>query len=172
MSRLIYNGKFVSFTQPYFAENIPVVQPDWIDISDVSDNKINLLLSDIGFATMAFDVSTYDGSNYNVDWGDSSSNVSYTSGSVAFHTYTVGDGSICSLGYTTFKTVISSDASITSFKIRPHTLTKNLVYLPILSANFGTTWLSDLSNAFDNRTANCPNLYKIALFRKFKFSIL
>lgn len=105
---------------------------DWIDISDVEENEINLLVGDFGLCTPAFIVTTTDSADYTVNWGDGNSD-NYASGALASHTYTKGAGTSCSLGYTTFKIVISSTTTILTFKVSRHSLSTNYQFQPLLS---------------------------------------
>lgn len=137
---------------------VPETPIDWIDISVVGDNEINLLVADTLLQTVAFQVTTL-GANYSVNWGDGTIS-SVASAVTAQHTYTVGAGQPCSLGYTTFKIVISSASTITRFLIKRHTgVALQPQRLPILKAVFGTTGLtSGASMFYENTSLMCPML--------------
>lgn len=132
---------------------------DWIDISSVNDNEINILNSDIGNATSSFYVTTRGSSPYTINWGDGTV-LSYASGDSAQHTYVVGSGQVCSRGYTTFKTVISSASDILSFRVAKLTTYNQNNWFPILWSVFGTRSIKNLNGAFNLATTKviCPRL--------------
>lgn len=137
---------------------------DWINIYNPSDNTINLLIGDYGIGGIAFRITTLDSSTYRVNWGDASNNHDVSSGAIAYHQYTPGDGSTCSLGYTTFKCSITSDASILSFIIeRPYDVSSYYNYPAILQAVFNTPNLTNLSGAFSNGGAYARDLEELIL---------
>jgi hypothetical protein len=124
--------------------------PEWLDVSNVADNEINLLVGDFGVAAVAFSVTVASSGTYYVDWGDGTQ-TSHSSATIAQHQYVVGSGKPCSLGYSTYKIRIWASNTITQFLVQaptnyvPHS--SNAV-LPILEAYFGTTGLTSLSSAF------------------------
>ena len=124
---------------------------DWINIRDVANNEIHLLVGDF-VPFIAFSVTVTGG--YTVDWGDGSSAENFASGVIATHTYTVGNGTPCSRGYTTYKIRIYAQIpanSITNFKIdNPNTISGSIqhMYNSLLWACFGTTGLASLAYAF------------------------
>jgi len=124
--------------------------PEWLDVSDVANNEINLLVGDFGVAAVAFSVTVASSGTYYVDWGDGTQ-TSHSSGSAAQHKYVVGSGKPCSLGYSTYKVRIWASNTITQFTVKPPTnyvpYSSNFV-LPILEAYFGTTGLTSLNSAF------------------------
>lgn len=141
--------------------SVPETPSDWIDISTVGANEINLLACDALQRTVCFQVITA-GSNYSVNWGDGTTS-SVASGVNTQHTYTLGAGQPCSLGYTTFKIVISSASTITRFWVQRHTgITLQPQRLPILKAVFGTTGLTSGAFMFyGGTTVMCPMLAAI-----------
>lgn len=124
--------------------------PEWVDISDVANNEINLLVGDFGVAAVAFSVTVASSGTYYVDWGDGTQ-TSHSSTTIAQHQYVVGSGKPCSLGYSTYKVRIWANNTITQFQVQPPTN-----YVPyssniassILEIYFGTTGLTSLANAF------------------------
>ena len=124
--------------------------PEWVDVSDVANNEINLLVGDFGIAAVAFVVNVASSETYYVDWGDGTQN-SYSSGAKAEHKYTKGSGKPCSLGYSTYKVRIWASNTITSFAAAAPTSYfpyASVMGMPILEACFGTTGLTSLSGAF------------------------
>ncbi len=140
--------------------------PDWEDIGAVGDNEINLLVCDLCLATVAFYVATYDSGQYNVDWGDGTSDT-YANCATAQHTYTVGSGKTCSFGYTTFKVRIWAGTSILYFGMKPHSLAMASQATPILGAVIGASELTSLAYAFYGGSgqlwATCPMLTFVTL---------
>jgi len=124
--------------------------PEWVDVSNVADNEINLLVGDFGVAAVAFSVTVASSGTYYVDWGDGTQ-TSHSSGSIAQHQYVVGSGKPCSLGYSTYKVRIWASNTITNFQAKAPTnyvpYSANYV-LPILEAYFGTTGLASLASSF------------------------
>ena len=124
--------------------------PEWLDVSNVADNEINLLVGDFGVAAVAFQVNVASSGTYYVDWGDGTQ-TSHSSTSTAQHQYVVGSGKPCSLGYSTYKIRIWASNTITYFKVQAPTnympYSSNAV-LPILEAYFGTTGLTSLGSSF------------------------
>lgn len=124
--------------------------PEWVDVSNVADNEINLLVGDFGVAAVAFSVTVASSGTYYVDWGDGTQ-TSHSSASIAQHQYVVGSGKPCSLGYSTYKVRIWASNTITYFQVKAPTnyvpYSANLV-LPILEAYFGTTGLTSLGSSF------------------------
>jgi hypothetical protein len=134
---------------------------DWIDISTVGNNEINLLVGDFGTA-VAFSTDVDNSGTYTIDWGDDTIETLRDSGTIYQHQYTIGSGTACSEGYTTFKIrIYNATDDITRWQIGRHDLTVNTQYSPILWAVFGTTAITDYSLAFYDATSNdvnCLNL--------------
>ncbi len=130
-----------------YEPSVPVWEPpaDWIDISAVGDNEINLLVtSGAGFA---FVVTTASGT-YSIDWGDGTIEDNCASNATKYHEYTT-NGTPCSLGYETWKVRIYN-ASGNIIYFRPAQL-PTLVHtqnIPLLSVVFGTNNLTNLDNVF------------------------
>jgi len=124
--------------------------PEWVDVSNVADNEINLLVGDFGIAVVAFDVGVANSGTFYVDWGDGVQE-SFTNYAIAQHKYTVGSGKPCSLGYSTYKIRIWSTDTIVRFYVTsptgyiPYASNYNA---PILEAYLGTTGLTTLQNTF------------------------
>ena len=135
----------------------PYVRPiDWIDISTVGNNEINLLVTD-GTCT-AFIVDIASGT-YNIDWGDGVIETERTSGTTYQHEHALGGGQICSEGYTTYKIrIYGATGNITRFRIAKHSITNRLQTSPILWAVFGTLNITSYQNAFYNSTVNARSL--------------
>jgi hypothetical protein len=140
---------------------------DWIDISTVADNEINLLVQDGGI--MSFLVNTASGT-YSIDWGDGSVETGRVSGTVYAHQYAVGTGTPCSLGYTTFSIRIYGAASnITRFAIQPLPAAQYpqfsglLHQQPLLWAVMGTNGLLSMTSAFGGLVSQARKLQSVTL---------
>lgn len=134
---------------------------DWIDISEVNDNEINLLVSDkcVGYA---FSVTTQSGT-YTIDWGDGNIETSRVSGTTYKHQYAI-DGTPCSEGYGTFKIrIYGASSNITKFQIKEHNYNYSSVseVHSILWAVFGTAYITDYSNAFSSSSGDTVYCYKL-----------
>lgn len=96
--------------QNFFSKTIepsPWVRPaDWPVITD-APNEVQFLMSDINDASCTINTvfsRTSGSQNIVIDWGDGTTNtITTTSSTNTFHQYTVGTGTPCSRGYTTFK---------------------------------------------------------------------
>lgn len=149
----VEDASFTTWTRP----------ADWIDISAVGNNEINLLTTDETF--LAFSVTTSAGA-YSIDWGDGTAiETARVSGTTYSHTYAVGTGIPCSLGYTTFKVKIyGATGNILRFAVGYVGTTTN--YCPILEAYFGTQNLN-LSGAMfyyaASQTTICYNLKHVSI---------
>ena len=118
---------------------------DW-PIMTCPAGGIQFIVNDLSLATYAFSATTVSGRPYQVNWGDGII-ASYTSGTAAQHTYAVGTGKSCSLGYTTFViTITSSNAGIAlkTWSIQSHNLATNPQYHGYLSAVFNTPSLTSI----------------------------
>ena len=86
---------------------------DWISITD-APNEVQFLVADTGLATYAIKTTfTRTGSqDLIIDWGDgTTSTISTPASTTTQHSYTVGTGTPCSRGYTTFKIRIYGSAA-------------------------------------------------------------
>jgi len=120
---------------------------DWIDISTVNNNEINLLVGDMGTG-IAFSVTTASGT-YTIDWGDGTINTARVSGTTYQHQYTTGGGQACSLGYTTYKIrIYAASGNITAFTNQRHSYTQNSQYSPILWINIGAQNITSYASLF------------------------
>ena len=130
---------------------------DWVDISNVPNNEIYLTTCDAGLATVSFQVTTSTGT-YSVDWGDGTSTTGITSATTAQKTYTYGAGLTGTTlpNTTTFKCrIYTTGGTITRFNIVKSSGINNVQVQPILAANFGTTGLTSMANAFFVGTSTC-----------------
>ena len=131
---------------------------DWPTISDCALGNIKLLVNDGGMATYAFTCSTTNATSYMIDWGDGTVAL-YASGATAQHTYVVGAGQKCSLGYSTFKVTISApNGYLKTFLVAAHNLATNYQYVGILSAVIRATNLTSLGGAFYVSGVYCAQL--------------
>ena len=120
-------------------------QTDWVNLGTVANNEILLLTSDIG---LFYSVNVTVTGGYTVDWGDGTVS-NYTSGSEGTHTYTLGAGTVCALGYTTWRARIYAQVpanSITRFAFGTGKITQNMN--GTLWAKLGTTGLTSLASGF------------------------
>ena len=134
-------------------------QPDWIDISSVNNNEINLLVRE--GTGIAFSVATTSGT-YSIDWGDGTIETLRVSGTVYQHQHTI-NGTLCSLGYNTWKIrIYGASTNIKRWKIERHTFTTRTQYPSILWAVFGTQGITDYSYCFYSPTGtiNCKILQR------------
>lgn len=137
--------------------------PDWIDISAVGDNEINLLVSDdcIG---VAFKVNL--SGTYSIDWGDGNIETLIASGTVKQHQYVVGSGQSVNNGqYSVFKVKIyNATGNISIFNVDRHNYSLKPQYSPILWAVFGTLNLSTFAYAFYNSSGvYCYKLQSVTI---------
>jgi hypothetical protein len=120
---------------------------DWIDISSIGSNEVNLLVKEGSGIAFAVTVS----GTFSINWGDGTIQTGLTSGTHQ-HQHTTG-GTPCSLGYNTWKIRIYGAASdITAFKITRHSYTLNIQYSPVLSAVLNVPGVSDYSYCFSSST--------------------
>ena len=122
---------------------------DWIDISTVADNEINLLVTEgSGFA---FTCTVAGSGTFSVDWGDGTIDHNCASGAVQQHIHTTGGTPWTATGGNTWKVrVYNATATITKWKIARHTYTNRRQYSPLLWAVVGAQGLTDCSNMFYN----------------------
>lgn len=86
---------------------------DWITITDAA-NEVQFLVADTDLATFTINTTftKNSGTNLYIDWGDGVTDTISTATSVfTNHTYTIGTGTPCSRGYTTFKIRVYADAT-------------------------------------------------------------
>lgn len=140
----------------------PYVRPaDWIDISNVGNNEINLLVSDN--SCTAFTIETAAGT-FSIDWGDGFIETGKTSETICQHEHLGGGGQVCSEGYTTYKIrIFGATGNITKFVIAKHTLTNRYQTSPILWAVFGTLNMTTYASAFYNASVNSRSLRECSI---------
>ena len=139
-------------------------QPDWIDISSVADNEINLLVCDWGVSAIGLACTIAAAGTYSIDWGDGTVETGRASTTTYTHTYTVGTGTACSLGYTTFKVrIYGATGNITAFAMKQNAdaSTQTPQASTVLWAVFGTTALTTVANAFYSTTVYCQLLQSV-----------
>ena len=88
---------------------------DWITITDAA-GECQFLVNDIGSATFTLrtDYTKPAAQNFYIDWGDGvTTTISATGQTDTAHTYTIGSGTACTLGYTTFEIRVYVDAGAT-----------------------------------------------------------
>jgi len=86
---------------------------DWIAITD-SANEVQFLVADTDLATFTINTTftKNSGTNLYIDWGDGVTDTISTATDVfTNHTYTIGTGTPCSRGYTTWKVRVYTDAT-------------------------------------------------------------
>jgi hypothetical protein len=128
-----------------------VAPTDWIQLEDPSNNEILLLIAD-SIPIISFNVTVLGG--YVVDWGDGIVE-NFASATKSTHTYTVGSGQACSIGYTTFKIRIYAQIPtnpITRFYVMNTNFATKLNSL--LWAKIGTLGLTSLRYAFFSEVNN------------------
>ncbi len=135
----------------------------WLDISSVNNNEINLLFADFGVPSVAFSVRVGKNMTYSIDWGDSTIETLRDDQTTYEHTYTVGSGTLCSKGYTTFKIKIyDATDTITEFTMERHSLSGiEPQYPSLLQIVFGTIGLNAWNTPFDFAGLNCSSLQSI-----------
>jgi hypothetical protein len=147
-----------SFLSPTYSDWVKPA--DWIDISNVANNEINLL--GIDNSTMSFQVTTSSGT-YNIDWGDGTIETGRTSTTTYVHSYAPGVGTPTSYGYNTVKIrIYGASGNITAFRcVRPNTpsnISSWIYNVPLLWAVFGTNNLTSLVSAFGDGSAVYPTI--------------
>ena len=120
---------------------------DWIDISSVNDNEINLLASDGGVG-IAFKITVANSGTYSIDWGDGTVETLRASGTIYSHQYTIGSGQSVNNGqYSVFKIrIYGASSNITRFQMQKVPNYNNTQYCGLLWAVFGTQNITDYSN--------------------------
>jgi hypothetical protein len=83
---------------------------DWITITD-TPNEVQLLVADVNLANFTIRTQfTRTTGNIYIDWGDGvTDTITTTAQTNTSHQYTIGAGTPCSRGYTTFKVRIYGD---------------------------------------------------------------
>ena len=133
---------------------------DWIDISNVANNEINLLVVDN--STIAFSVTVASVGTYSIDWGDGSVETGRTSTLTYNHTFASGAGTPTSYGYNTVKIrIYGASGNITSYRGQRPTASSVSGWAtnsPILWAVFGTNNLTSLTSAFGDASSLFPSI--------------
>jgi len=136
---------------------------DWIDISSVADNEINMLVSD-GY--IAFSVNTVSGT-YSIDWGDGVIETSRASGTVYQHNYVLGSGTATSYGYTQYRIrIYGASSNITRFQIQNPIITNanQSRTNPLLWLVMGTNGLTSIQNLVGStNSVYCAALQQVTL---------
>lgn len=136
---------------------------EWIDISSVGNNEINLLVAD-GY--MGFLVNTASGT-YSIDWGDGTIETGRASATVYQHNYVFGGGTPTSYGYSTYKIrIYGATDVITYFRIANPIITNATQSrsIPLLQAVMGTNNLTTLQFAFGvTNSVYAPSLQSVTL---------
>jgi hypothetical protein len=141
-------------------------RPDeWIDISSVGNNEINLLVMDS--STFGFYVYVSSGT-YSIDWGDGTIETGRTNGTFYQHTFATGAGTATSYGYNTVKIrIFGASGNITQYQgYRPQGSGLNnwANGSPLLQAVLGTNNLTSLYAAFGDASSLYPsNLQSVTL---------
>ena len=122
---------------------------DWIDISSVNDNEINLLTSDGGVG-VAFRITVVSAGTYSIDWGDGTIETARASGTIYKHQYIIGSGQSVNNGqYTCFKIrIYNATNTITRYETQRVSGYSRQQYSPLLWAVFGTQGITSYENAF------------------------
>lgn len=124
---------------------------DWIDISSVNDNEINLLVAT--GQGIAFIVTTASGT-YSVDWGDGVIETGLASGVVKKHSHVL-NGTPCSLGYDTWMVrIYGASSNITGYACSRFSTSIRPEAQPVLDIVFGTKYLTSLSVGNADGSAN------------------
>ena len=125
---------------------------DWITITD-TPGEVQFLTSDLCMGKYSINtVFTQTGGvgNIYIDWGDGTTNtISTIAATTTNHTYTIGGGTACSRGYTTFKVRIYGDSGTRITKVNflpPFTGKANSVSYGVLEAYYGDTTITDTNN--------------------------
>jgi hypothetical protein len=125
---------------------------DW-PVLNPADNEIEMIVSDQVYPGIAVTITVAgDAGTYSIDWGDDTIDTLIASDAVKEHLYEVGEGTPCSLGYTTWKLKIyGATDNITGIQFGKHSGYIGLLQsMPILAAVFGTNHLIDLTEVFSD----------------------
>lgn len=132
---------------------------DWIDISNVGNNEINLLVVDN--SVMNFSVVLTSGT-YSIDWGDGTIETGRASSTLYQHTFAEGAGTPTSYGYNTVKIrIYGAGGNITQYQgYRPQGSGLNnwASNSPLLWAVLGTNNLTSLQAAFGDGSSYYPTI--------------
>jgi hypothetical protein len=147
-----------SFLSPTYSDWVKPA--DWIDISNVGNNEINLLVIDN--SVMSFSVGTSSGT-YSIDWGDGTIDTGRASATTYQRSYPAGTGTPTSYGYNTIKIrIYGASGNIISFRCQRPTSPSNIsawtYNVPLLWAVFGTNNLTSLASAFGDGSSIYPTL--------------
>jgi hypothetical protein len=138
-------------TTPKTPTNSWVRPSDW-PATNEADNEIIYLVADIGLtASISYNLTTAytrpGSENLYIEWGDGTTDT-VSGGGATYHTYSVGTGTPCSRGYTTWKIRIYTDAgcTITSAKLYVNPYAGGNIFnqlntyniVPILEAKYGS----------------------------------
>jgi hypothetical protein len=137
---------------------------DWPTITDAA-GEVQFLVNDTGNATITLNTTfaKNSGTKITIDWGDGTSDdVTTTVSTSTQHVYTVGSGTSCSRGYTTFKVRVYGDhpsVSITNCKpysvlISPYIGAGAFVSVGLLEAYYGDGLPVNLSSYFSSNGGN------------------
>lgn len=124
-------------------------QSDWAGVStfkQVADNEIHLLCAD---GDIAFAVTVASSGTYSIDWGDGTTETLRASGTTYQHRYTIGAGTPCAQGYTTFKIrIYAATGNITRYETQKTSYTSSgaTEISPVIWAVFGTRYLTTCQN--------------------------
>lgn len=137
---------------------------DWPLIDDVAIGNIAILVSDTCARTYAF-LCTTDSGKYRIDWGDGTYD-DVDSGSPKQHTYALGGGIPCSLGYTTYIITISPSVgnNLLTFSTVGYDLDDEYQYWGMLKIVFNSNTLTSVYQALvggDNWNLYLPQLASI-----------
>ena len=136
---------------------------DWPTITDAA-GEVQFLVNDTGNATITLNTTftKNSGTKITIDWGDGTSDdVTATGSTNTQHVYTVGSGTSCSRGYTTFKIRVYGDhpsVSITNCKpysiLTPYVGAGTFVSVGVLEAYYGDGLPINLSSYFSSNGGN------------------
>ena len=141
--------------------------PDWIDISTVANNEINLLVGDGGVG-IAFEVIVANSGTFSIDWGDGVIENNIVSTSTKTHIYTLGSGQSVNNGqYTVFKVrIYNATGDIQRFKVQNVVGYTRSQFHDYRWAVFGTAGITNYANTFYNSGSpkvNCCSLEAVTI---------
>jgi len=118
-----------------------ITPEDWPSFV-AAPNNVNLLITDHCYPALRFMVTTAGAVPFTVNWGDGLTQ-SFASGTTVLHIYTIGAGTPCSEGYTTFLCNITSAGDILVFKtVKPLIVSSGNLIAPILAADINCPLLT------------------------------
>jgi hypothetical protein len=146
-------------TQVSLSKYRPVTAPvawaragDWPTITDTA-GEVQFLVSDLcaGKYSVSTEFTQTGGvGNIYIDWGDgTTTTISTTGATTSNKTYTIGAGTACSRGYTTFKIRIYGDAGTTITRVKflpPFTGKANSTSYGVLEAYYGNNTITDFNS--------------------------